>query len=68
MIDVAAELGIELGAGKPHRACSEIRFGAETVLAAQRHRFGLFMRTVGPTRVWAAIRRSNLADNIKCFL
>lgn len=53
---------------KANRARSKVRSGVETVFAAQKHRFGLFVRTIGLARARTKIGLANLAYNLKRFL
>ena len=53
---------------KANRARSKVRSAVETVFAGQKHRFGLFVRTIGLARARAKIGLANLAYNLKRFL
>ena len=53
---------------KANRARSKVRSAVETVFAAQKHRFGLFVRTIGIARARTKIGLANLAYNLKRFL
>ena len=58
---------------KPQRqwanaARSQIRSAVEHVFAAQKHRMGLFIRTIGIDRAKAKIGLANIAFNFKRFL
>lgn len=53
---------------KANRTRSKVRSAVETVFAAQKHRFGLFVRTIGLTRARTKIGLANLAYNLKRFL
>ncbi len=50
---------------KANRARSAIRSAVETVFAAQKHRSGLVVRTIGITRAATKIGLANLAYNIR---
>ena len=54
--------------GKANRARSRIRSAVETVFAAQKHRFGLFVRTIGLARARTKIGLANLAYNLNRFI
>jgi len=49
---------------KANRARSNARSAAETVLAAQKHRFGQFVRTIGLARAKAKIGLANLVYDV----
>ena len=53
---------------KANRARSKVRSAVETVLAGQKHRFGLFVRTIGLARARTKIGLANIAYNFKRFL
>ena len=53
---------------KANQARSKVRSAVETVFAGQKHRFGLFVRTIGQARARTKIGLANLAHNLKCFL
>lgn len=53
---------------KANRARSKVRSAVETVFAAQKHRFGLFVRTIGLARARTKIGLANLTYNLKRFL
>jgi len=53
---------------KANRARSKVRSAVETVFAGQKHRFGLFVRTIGLARAQTKIGLANLASNLKRFL
>ena len=53
---------------KANRARSKVRPAIETVFAGQKHRFGLFVRTIGLARARTKIGLANLAYNLKRFL
>ena len=53
---------------KANRARSKVRSAVETVFAGQKHRFGLFVRTIGLARARTKIGLANLAYNLKRFL
>ena len=53
---------------KANRARSKVRSAVETVFAAQKHRFGLVVRTIGLARAHTKIGLANLAYNLKRFL
>jgi hypothetical protein len=44
---------------------SAVRSALEHVLAGQKHRIGLFIRTIGVARVWIKIGMASLADNFQ---
>ena len=48
---------------KANRARSQVRSAVETVFAAQKHRFGLIVRTIGLARARVKIGLANLAYN-----
>ncbi len=48
---------------KANRARSQVRSAVETLFAAQKHRFGLFVRTIGLARARVKIGLANLAYN-----
>ena len=50
---------------KANAARSKIRSAVEIVFAAQKHRFGLFVRTIGVVRARIKIGLANIADNFK---
>ena len=45
-----------------------MRSAVETVFAAQKHRFGLFVRTIGVTRAKVKIGLANIAYNATRFI
>ena len=47
---------------KANAARSKVRSAVETVFAAQKHRFGLIVRTIGLARAKAKIGLSNIAN------
>nr|WP_264045133.1 transposase [Methylobacterium sp. FF17] len=51
-----------------NRARSKVRSAVETVFAGHKHRFGLFVRTIGLARARTKIGLTNLAYNLKRFL
>lgn len=53
---------------KANSARSRIRSAVETVFAAQKHRFGLFVRTIGLARARTKIGLANLAYNLNRFI
>jgi IS5 family transposase len=53
---------------RANRARSAVRSAVETVFAAQKHRFGLVVRTIGISRAATKIGLANLAYNIKRFI
>ena len=53
---------------KANRARSAVRSAVETVFAAEKHRFGLVVRTIGITRAATKIGLANLAYNIQRFI
>jgi IS5 family transposase len=53
---------------KANRARSKVRGAVETVFAAQKHRFGLFVRTVGIARARTKIGLANLVYNATRFI
>ncbi len=56
-------VGLTPSQRKANRACSQVRSAVETVFAAQKHRFGLFVRTIGLARASVKIGLANLAYN-----
>ena len=50
---------------KANRARSKVRSAVETVFAAQKHRFGLIVRTIGTARATTKIGLANLAYNMR---
>jgi IS5 family transposase len=53
---------------KANRARSAVRSAIETVFAAEKHRFGLVVRTIGHARAATKIGLANLAYNIRRFI
>lgn len=53
---------------KANRARSRVRSAIETVFAAQKHRFGLIVRTIGIARAGAKIGMANLVYNMRRFV
>ena len=53
---------------KANRARSKVRSAVKTVFAGQKHRFGLFVRTIGLARARTKIGLANLAYNLNRFL
>lgn len=53
---------------KANAARSKVRSAVETVFAAQKHRFGLFVRTIGATRASVKIGLANIAYNVTRFI
>ena len=53
---------------RANAARSQIRSAVEHVFAAQKHRMGLFIRTIGIDRAKAKIGLANIAFNFKRFL
>ncbi len=53
---------------KANRARSAVRSAIETVFAAEKHRFGLVVRTIGRARAATKIGLANLAYNIRRFI
>ena len=53
---------------KANRARSKVRGAVETVFAAQKHRFGLFVRTIGIARAQTKIGLANLVYNATRFI
>lgn len=49
---------------KANAARSKVRSAVETVFAAQKHRFGLFVRTIGVARAKVKIGLANIAYNV----
>ena len=49
---------------KANAARSKVRSAVETVFAAQQHRFGLFIRSIGVTRARMKIGLANIAYNV----
>ena len=62
--------GCDLSAAqkKANRARSKVRSAVETVFAAEKHRFGLFVRTIGIKRAATKIGLANLAYNVRRFI
>ncbi len=56
-------VGLTPSQRKANRARSQVRSAVETVFAAQKHRFGLFVRTIGSARARVKIGLANLAYN-----
>ena len=56
-------VGLTPSQRKANRARSQVRSAIETVFAAQKHRFGLFVRTIGLARARVKIGLANLAYN-----
>ncbi|WP_267361389.1 MULTISPECIES: transposase [unclassified Methylobacterium] len=52
---------------KANRARSKVRFAVEMCLTGQKHRFGLFVRTIGLAQARTKIGLANLAYNLKRF-
>lgn len=50
---------------KANAARSKVRSAVETVFAAQKHRFGLFVRTIGLARATVKIGLANLTYNMR---
>ena len=53
---------------KANAARSKVRSAVETVFAAQKHRFGLFVRTIGAARARVKIGLANIAYNVTRFV
>ena len=53
---------------KANAARSKVRSAVETVFAAQKHRFGLFVRTIGVRRAKVKIGLANIAYNATRFI
>jgi transposase, IS5 family len=53
---------------RANNAKSKIRARVEHVFAEQKHRMGLFVRTIGIARATAKIGMANLVYNIKRFI
>lgn len=53
---------------KANAARSKVRSAVETVFAAQKHRFHLFVRTIGATRARVKIGLANIAYNVTRFI
>lgn len=51
-----------------NRARSKVRSAVETVFAAQKHRFGLFVRTIGKARAATKIGLANILYNLKRYI
>ena len=51
-----------------NRARSRVRSAVETVFAAEKHVFGLFIRTIGIARATTKIGLANLAYNVRRYL
>ena len=49
---------------KANAVRSKVRAAVETVFAAQKHRFGLFVRTIGIARATVKIGLANIAYNV----
>ena len=62
--------GVDLTAAqrKANRARSKVRSAVETVFAAQKHRFGLFVRTIGIARARTKIGLANIVYNVTRFI
>jgi hypothetical protein len=56
-------VGLTPSQRKANRARSQVRSAVETVFAAQKHRFGLIVRTIGLARARVKIGLANLAYN-----
>jgi IS5 family transposase len=59
---------LTLAQRKANCARSKVRLAVESVFAGQKHRFGLFVRTIGMARARSKIGLANLAYNLKRFL
>ncbi|KQP60069.1 transposase [Methylobacterium sp. Leaf111] len=53
---------------KANRASSKVRSAVETVFAGHKHRFGLFVRTIGLARAGTKIGLANFAYDLNRFL
>jgi IS5 family transposase len=53
---------------RANRARSAVRSAVETVFAAEKHRFGLVVRTIGLIGAATEIRLANIAYNIRRFV
>ena len=53
---------------KADRARAKVRSAVEAVFAARKHRFGPFVRTIGPARARTKIGLATLASTLKRFL
>ena len=63
-----AGVALTASQAKANAARSKVRSAVETVFAAQKHRFGLFVRTIGVARAKVKIGLANIAYNIKRLL
>ncbi len=59
-----AGVALTAAQAKANAARSRVRSAVETVFAAQKHRFGLFVRTIGIARAKAKIGLANTAYNV----
>ncbi len=59
-----AGVGLTASQAKANAARSRVRSAVETVFAAQKHRFGLFVRTIGVARATVKIGLANIAYNV----
>jgi IS5 family transposase len=53
---------------KANRARSKVRSAVETVFAAEKHVFGLFVRSIGIARATTRIGLANLVYNVRRYL
>ena len=67
-IPAAARPRSDAGAAQANHARSKVRSAVETVFAGQKHRFGLFVHTIGLAQARTKIGLANLAYNLKRFL
>ncbi len=61
-------VGLTPSQRKANRARSQVRSAVETVFAAQKHRFGLIVRTIGLARARVKIGLANLTYNFGRFI
>jgi IS5 family transposase len=59
-----AGVALTASQAKANAARSKVRSAVETVFAAQKHRFGLFVRTIGVARAKVKIGLANIAYNV----
>jgi IS5 family transposase len=69
-IHVRRQRGLDLTASqrKANRARSKVRSAVETVFAAEKHIFGLFVRSIGIARATTRIGLANLVYNVRRYL
>jgi hypothetical protein len=63
-----AGIALTAAQAKANAARSKIRSAVETVFAAQKHRFGLIVRTIGIARATVKIGLANIAYNATRFI